>query len=220
MIAVPESVAFYWGDPVNRAAVNVLVGGVDVPADLSLLEAERFELAQLAARRVQVEHWSLLRALWLATWGEAVRAHLPAARLLGYGDQQGFAASVPEPYADPSVRFAWNDPGSSGVFSLPGNRHLFTALWILETEQELQLQFYLLEADGMCTVSSSLDLGSQWGDDGSDRRETAPGLLPFLVDQQGIDVTAAAALVGDAVAALAVALKDRSTASEPSNLRR
>ena len=53
-------------DSLQQSGINVLSGSDEVPPDLGLAEAERFELASLAARRVRVEHWRLLRALWAA----------------------------------------------------------------------------------------------------------------------------------------------------------
>jgi hypothetical protein len=63
-------------------------------------------MANLAAYRVRVDFWRLLRSLWSATWGDAVRSELPAARLLTYGDH----ASVPSNELTPS----WRGLGASG----------------------------------------------------------------------------------------------------------
>ena len=63
MITIPESVAFYWADPTNRAAVNVLAGSTEVPPDLGWEEVEQFELACLSAQRVRVDLWRLLRSI-------------------------------------------------------------------------------------------------------------------------------------------------------------
>ena len=101
MIVVPDSVAFDWRDPVNEAAIDVFGAGTDVPADLSLDEAERFELAALAARRVRVEFWRMLRQLRAVVWDDTVRVAFPDARLLGYGEHAA-AASAWERSADPS----------------------------------------------------------------------------------------------------------------------
>lgn len=206
MIAVPESVTFYWSDPVNRAALHVMGGGTEVPADLSMAEAERFELAALAARRVRVEHWTLLRTLWTATWGEATRAHLPAARLLDYGGHRAFAASKAEPFADPSVAFAWDNAGHCGVLAVPDRGHLFAGLWLIHEASEVQLQFYLLDARESCGLSDGLDLGADWGEDGSGRRETRAGLLPFARTGARIDPTPFATVAHGALSALAKAL--------------
>ena len=206
MIHVPESVAFYWGDPVNRAALHAMGASTEVPGDLSLLEAERFELAALAARRVRVEYWTLLRALWAATWGGTVRAHLPAARLLDYGAHRAFLASAAEPFADPSVAFTWENAGHCGVFTVPGRGHLFTALWLTEEASGVQLQVYLLDADGSCAITDVLDLGPDWGEDGENRRETRAGLLPFSRASADIDPALIAAIADAAVAAIARAL--------------
>ena len=203
MISVPESVAFYWGDPVNRAALNVMGGSTEVLTDLSMAEAERFELAALAARRVRVEYWTLLRALWSATWDDAVRAHLPTAQLLGYGAHRAFMAKADEPTADPSVAYAWDNTGQCGVFSLPDRGHVFTALWLVEEAREVQLQFYLLDTEESCALSDGLDLGPDWGVDELSRRETRVGLLPFTRTEAGIDPASAAAVADKAMAVLA-----------------
>lgn len=202
MIPIPESVAFYWGDPVNRAALHVLAAGTEVPADLSLPEVERFELAALAAQRVRVEYWTLLRALWSASWGEAVRENLPTARLLGYGAHRAFAASAVEPLADPSVAYAWESGGQCGVFEVPGRGQLFTGLWLVENATQLQLRFYHLDPDGSCAVSDGLDLGADWNDDGESRRETRAGLLPVVRSEAGIDAAPCTAAARAAVATL------------------
>lgn len=81
MIAVAPSILFYWGEPTNRAAVNLLAGKTEVPPDLTLDEVERFETATLAARRIKVDLWRLLRSLWTATWDVSVREAFPTARL-------------------------------------------------------------------------------------------------------------------------------------------
>lgn len=204
MIAVPESVAFYWGDPVNTAAVNVLAGSVDVPGDLGLAEAERFELAALASRRVRVDFWRLLRQLWSETWGEAVRTAMPTARLLTYGGHQAYTST--DPYADPSADYAWEARRTSGVFRLSPTRLLFTGLALSERDRELGLQFYVGEGAEDWTASDDLDLGSDWTDDGDHRRTTAPGLLLLDHAQAGIDTERLARLASDAAAAMATVI--------------
>lgn len=199
MIRIPESVAFYWDDPVNRAALNILQDLTEVPADLSLDEAERFELAALAARRVRVDYWLMMRELWAAVWGEAVRAQLPSARLLGYGGHGNFAATAGEVYADPSVAHAWAEAGHCGVFELPGNNHLFTAVWLTEDEREIQLQFYVVDADQSCAISDGLELGADWADDGESRRETRGGCFPLAKGPTGLDHSAASQCASDAI---------------------
>ena len=156
MITIPDSVAFYWGDAVNRAAVNVLAGNTGVPGDLTLAEAGRFELADLAARRVRVEYSGMLRALWSATWDGAVRRHLPSARLLTYGGHLAFADEI-EGLAQPSVDQCWEDRAASGVFDLAGHGRLFTRLALVENEREVELGFYLIDFDQSCAVTDSLD---------------------------------------------------------------
>ena len=199
MILIPDSVAFYWGDAINRAAINVLGGSGEAPTDLSLQELERFELANLAARRVRVEYWRLLRTLWSASWHEAVRSALPAARPLSYGEHRAFALQT-DPLADPSLEAAWTTHATAGVFDLPGQGQLFTRLALVEDEREVMLQFYLAEAHAGFAISDGLDLGPDWGDDGDSRRQTRNGLLP-LVRGEAIDATLLAAKSRDCIQA-------------------
>ena len=205
MIAIPESVAFYWNDPVNRAAVNVLAGGLEVPGDLTLAEAERFERANLAARRVRVEHWVLLRALWSASWERAVQTHFPNARLLTYGEQVGFTTEI-EPLADPSVDNAWQHKAVAGVFDLGRHGRLFTRVGLTRGEREAALQVYLIAADRSCAITDDLDLGPDWTDDGDNRRTTTAGLLPIAKGDGRIDPEPFASLSLAAATALAAAL--------------
>lgn len=205
MIPIPDSVAFYWADEINRTALNVLVGAAEVPLDLTLPEAERFELAHLAARRVRVEHWTLLRALWSATWGEAVRLQYPRARLLTYGEHRGLVDQT-DHLADPSLDLAWTEGAVCGVFALPEGAYLFTWFRLSEDGRDGDLRFYHWNASGSAAVSTALDLGADWTDDGSERRMTHPGLL--LVDRRddSIDPEPFAELARGAVCALAAAL--------------
>lgn len=165
MIQVPVSVAFYWGDAVNRAAINVLAGSTEVPTDLTLAEVERFELASLAARRVRVEYWTMLRALRSATWEVAVRAHFPGAKLLSYGGHRSFVDEV-GPVAEPSVDYVWAQLAVCGVFDLPGRGRLFTRVAFVEGERGGELQFYVWDLSQSAEISNNLDLGSDWGQSG------------------------------------------------------
>ena len=140
MIAIPDSVAYYWRDPVNEAALNVLGDAGEVPGDLSLPEAEQFALATLAARRVRVEFWQLLNSLRVAVWDEAVRAAFSGARLLSYGEHQAVANKV-EQLADPSLDHAWTERAVAGVYRLRDGAHLFTGVRLAERDQVLTLAF-------------------------------------------------------------------------------
>ena len=205
MITIPDSVVFYWGDAVNRAAVNVLAVSTGVPGALTLAEAERFELANLAARRVRVEYWGMLRALWAATWEGAVRRHLPSARLLTYGGHLAFADEI-EALAQPSVDQCWSERAASGVFDVAGHGRLFTRLALVENEREAELGFYLIGSDQSCAVTDGLELTPDWTDDGDSRRVTTPGLLPLDRGEGRLDPQPFAALALGAASALAAAL--------------
>lgn len=205
MIPIPDSVAFYWGDAVNRAAVNVLAGNTEVPGDLTLAEAGRFELAALAARRVRVEYWGMLRALWSASWDEAVRRHLPSARLLTHGGHLAFSRET-EALAHPSVDHGWHERAASGVYDIAGYGRLFTRLALVENEREGELRFYLIDADQSCTITDGMELPHGWSDDGDSRRMTTPGLLPLSRHKGRLDPEPFAALALGAVTALAAAL--------------
>lgn len=202
MIAVPESVAYYWRDPVNEAALNVLGDAAEVPGDLSLDEAEQFALAALAARRVRVEFWRLLHGLRTAVWDEAVRAALPGARLLTYGEHQA-AATGWEHLADPSVDHAWAERAMSGVYRLRDGSHLFTAVRLSERDRELGLQLFHWGVEGTTAVTDDLDLGATWADDGGGRRTTVAGAFPAPRGSDQIDPDPARALAQAALTALA-----------------
>ena len=206
MITLPESVAFYWREPINMAAINVIAPGMDVPSDLTLEEAERYELASLAARRVRVDFWRLLRTLWSATWGEAVRGGLPAARLLTYGEHRAFADEI-EIWANPSIEHAWGRRATCGVYDVRGHGRLFTSLGLTERDREIELKFYLYDADGSCGITDDLDLGPDWSDDGESRRVTSPGLVPITGRDLAINPVQTTALAQAAVASLSTALR-------------
>lgn len=201
MITIPESVAYYWRDPINMAAVNVLAVAVEVPGDLALSEAERFELATLAARRVRVEFWRLLRQLWSATWLEAVRAVFPSAQLLTYGEHQAFTTD-----SNPSMDYAWRERMTAGVFDLRNGKRLFTSLVLENGDCEIGLEFYMVDKDGMFVTSDNLNLGADWEDDGQQRRITSLGRLPLLHREGEVDPEPIAKLASGAIANLAAAL--------------
>jgi hypothetical protein len=203
VITIPESIAFYWGDAANRAAVDVLVGGSEVPLDLTLEEAERFQMACLAAQRVQVDFWRLLRSVWSGTWGEAVRSELPSARLLTYG---GHANGADHDYT-PSVDVAWDDCITYGVFDLPRKGKLVTHAFIQENDRELCLGFYFLDGEGDWSLSTGLDLGPDWTIDEDDWRITRPGLVHLTGNAGEMDLGQLRELSRSAVRALASALR-------------
>ena len=205
MISIPDSVAFYRGDAINRAAIDVLGGHLAAPGDLTLAEAERFERANLAARRVRIDYAGLLRALWSASWEPAVRAHFPAAKLLSYAGHSAFSNEI-ETLADPSVDHAWQQKAVAGVFELGGFGRLFTRVGLTNGEREGELQFYLYGPDQSCAITDALDLGPDWGDDGDNRRVTRAGRAVFAHEGRELDPAALATLALGAVAALAAAL--------------
>lgn len=206
MIAIPESVRFYWHDAVNRAALNVLAGSGEVPPELSWSESERFELAYLAARRVRIEYRGLLRALWSASWETAIRTHLPPAKLLTFGGHRDFALEV-DPYATVTVEDVWEERAVSGVFTLSDGSRLFTRLALKENETAVELSFYHYDAAGSTAVSDGLDLGPDWTDDGEDRRTTVAGALPIDVSGSSIDPAPMAELSQRAVKALVLVIR-------------
>ena len=200
MIAIPESLTFYWGDPTNRAAINLLAGRTEMPLDLSLDEVEHFELASLAAQRVRVDFWRLLRSIWSATWDGPVRAAFPSARLLSYGEHR----SYPYDEADPSVNSTWDTRQLHGIFALPGHGHLGTCVWFPDKRNECELEtgFYLADANGDCTISNDLEIGPEWTDYGNGWRVTGPRVLRLAESSAEIDPKPLAVLSQGALASL------------------
>lgn len=205
MIAVPDSVAYYWRDPVNEAALNVLGDAGEVPGNLTLDEAEQFALAALAARRVRVEFWRLLNGLRKAVWDEAVRAAFPGARLLSYGEHQAITNKV-EQFADPSIDHAWAERAMAGVYRLRDGAHLFTGLRLSERDRVLSLELYHWSTDETTALTDELDLGPDWADDGEGRRTTIAGLFATPRGSEGIDPGPSEAIAQAAVTAVANAL--------------
>jgi len=204
VIPVPESVSYYWADPINMAAVDVLSKSLVVPADLGLDEAERFELAGLAADRVRVDFSRFLRRLWSATWGVAVQEALPAARLITYGGHQSFMAI--DPLADPSMGHTWTSRGAPGVFMLSDRAQVFTRLAFLERNREVGFQFYFVDVDENYSISDNLELGGEWSDDGAHCRVTKPGLFVLSHRDQEIDIEPLVAVARRAAMSLAAVL--------------
>ncbi|MBC6718665.1 hypothetical protein H9Q09_21000 [Aurantimonas sp. DM33-3] len=200
MIVIPESVAFYWSEASNRAAVNVLTTDGAVPPDLSLEEVEQFELAVLAARRVRVDFWRLLRQIWTATWNAAVEAELSSARLLNFG---GHSDYTHEESVVPSVDNAWTKRATYGVFDLPSGNQLVTCIQLKERDQELELWFYVVDSDGDTSATDGLDLGADWEDDGEGRRTTRAGALKLIGAGGTVDAEAIVSFSRMAIATLA-----------------
>ena len=160
MITIPESVAFYWADPTNKTAVNVLADRTDIPPDLTLEEAERFEVALLAAQRVRVDLWRLLRSVWSATWGATTLTEFPTARLLTYGGHSDYLGID----YTPSVKRAWEEGLRYGIFDLPGRGGLVTFIQLTSSHQELEVGFCFANQKGNWTVADQLALGPAWAD--------------------------------------------------------
>lgn len=162
MIPVPESVTYYWAEPTNQAAVNLLVDRTEIPPDLELEEVEQFEVASLAAQRVRLDFWRLLRQLWSATWGEAVRTALPEARLLNFEAHRDFQTDA----ITPSIEEAWAERATFGLFEVSGQGKLVTRLMFADKRcRELVLSFYFINTDGEWTISDALELGPDWSND-------------------------------------------------------
>ena len=202
MISIPESVAFYWADPTNKAAVNVLSNGTDVPPDLTLEEAERFEVASLAAQRIRVDLWRLLRSTWSATWESAARSEFPTARLLTYGEHSNSAG---DDYT-PSVKRAWDDRMRHGIFHLPGLGRLVTFIQLVGNDQSLEVGFGFADQNGTWTVGDVVELGPEWTTDAEGWRVAGSGHIRMAGGDAGIDLTSLATLCRSALAALKAAL--------------
>ena len=200
MITVPDGVTFYFADPTHRAAIDLLVQRGDVPADLGLDEVEQFETAALAAQRVRLDFWRLLRQLWSATWPEAVRSAFPHASMQTYGQHQTFEINE----VVPSVAKAWDDGSTFGIFTLPQGR-LVTRFGFQDAAwRQPQLGFYLLDSAGDWATSAQLDLAGWSVDDGW--QVTVDASVGFAADGSTVDPTPLKALSQAAMAALANAL--------------
>lgn len=202
MISVPESLAFYWVDATNRAAVNVPANPTDIPPDLTLDEAERFEVALLAAERVRVDLWRLLGSLWSATWEAAARAEFPAARLLTYG---GHSDPVNGDFT-PSVKRAWDEGLRYGVLELPGRGRLVTFIELTKDHQDAVVGFSFVDQKGHWTIGDEVELGPEWANDDNGWRVAGSGHVRVAGGGTEIDPSSLAALCRSALATLKAAL--------------
>ena len=207
MISIPESVGFYWADPTNKAAVNVLADHLPadrtgIPPDLTLEEAERFEVASLAAQRIRVDLWRLLGSIWSATWATSVLSEFPAARLLTYRGHSEYLGGN----WIPSVKRAWDDGTRYGIFDLPGRGHLVTFVRLTGNDQSLELGFSLADPNEDWSVSDEVDLGTAWTTDDEGWRVAGSGHIRMAGGGVEIDPSSLAALCQSALAALKSAL--------------
>ena len=171
-----------------------------MPADLGLDEVEQFETAALAAQRVRLDFWRLLRQLWSATWPAAVRSAFPYASMQTYGQHQAFEIED----VVPSVDKAGNDGSTYGIFTLPKGR-LITRFGFQDAAwRQPRLGFYLLDSAGNWATSAQLDLAGWSVDDGW--QVTVDASVSFAADGSTMDPTPLMALSHAAMTALAEAV--------------
>ena len=156
MIQAPEGAVFYFADAADQAAVRLMADVDELPPDLDFKELESFEASRLAAERVKLDLWRLLRAVWSASWGEAL-ASLPDVRpftlaehddCLGDGDDYS-----------PTVEVAWEDRWSGWGYHW-NDGALLTGVRIDETGR-LSLIVYAADAKGR-TDARLAELADGW----------------------------------------------------------
>lgn len=164
MIETPDSLRFFWGARGDNAAIALLAGNAELPGDLTWEELPCFAAGQAGAERVKADLWRFLYDAWQATWGEALKAVFPAARL-----------GVVNEYEDepPSVARVWENRSLNNWAEIGEGRWLQTLVWVDgDYPAALKLGFFIheAEADG--------DFGDAWSepDDGGLWRNTLDGV--------------------------------------------
>lgn len=196
MIEIPESVIFYLSAPANRVAVNLMAQSGTIPGELALDELEQFEVARLAAQRVQLDLWRMLRAVWAGTWGVAVRAALPAATLRPFGEHEEY--DIP-----PTIEEAWDEHQTYGGYTLASGHGLITGVRRADRDRRLHLIWYVLSPDG--EVDRTIEFGPPWTWDG-DWNIAESIWASIVAGSSSVDETALRELAEDAAGKIAAAI--------------
>lgn len=175
MIETPDSLRFFWGARGDNAAIALLAGNAELPGDLTWEELPRFAAGQAGAERVKADLWRFLYDAWQATWGEALKAAFPAARL-----------GVVNEYEDepPSVARVWENRGLNNWAEIGEGRWLQTSVWVDgDYPAALKLGFYLSDDERR-------HFADAWSepDDGDPWRNTRDGVT--LPGDGPLDLTA------------------------------
>ena len=143
MIQAPEGAVFYFADAADQAAVRLMADVDELPPDLDFKELESFEASRLAAERVKVDLWRLLRSVWSASWGEALASlvHARPFTLAEHDDCLGDGDDY-----SPTVETAWEDRWSGWGYHW-NDGALLTGVRIDEAGR-LSLIVYAVDAKG------------------------------------------------------------------------
>ena len=156
MIQAPEGAVFYFADAADQAVVRLMADVDELPPDLDFKELESFEAARLAAPRVKVDLWRLLRGVWSATWGDALASviHARPFTLAEHDDCLGDSENY-----SPTVETAWEDRWSGWGYHWNGGVRL-TGVRI-DDSGRLSLIVYAANAKGR-TDARLDELGEGW----------------------------------------------------------
>ena len=156
MIQAPEGAVFYFADAADQAAVRLMADVDELPPDLDFRELESFATARLAAERVKLDLWRLLRSVWSATWGEAL-ASLTHARPFTLAEHDDCLGDG-EDYS-PTVETAWDERWSGWGYHW-NNGALLTGVKI---DDGGRLSLIVYAADVRGRTDHRLDeLGEAW----------------------------------------------------------
>lgn len=199
MIVVPEGVTYYLADPANRTAIDLVAASDGPPDDLTWDEIKSYYLARLSAERVRTETWLLLFDLWAATWGAAFAEQGWRVKAPRWGDYHVTAR--------PSLANACEGGFVHHLTLLPDGAGRLVTSAVLDNAGEVQLSFYVQDANGSYNLSNSLELSADWlPDPEDDERWTRPGLARVEAGAGQIDTTRLTTLAGEAIAAVRQAI--------------
>jgi hypothetical protein len=159
MVETPEGAAYYFADAADQAAVRLVADAEEIPPDLDFDELETFETARVAAERVRLDLWKMLRGAWSATWGEALASFVHA-RPFTLGEHEDCLGDGDD--YSPTVETAW-DVGWSG-WGYHWNRGVLLTGVRLDEVGRLSLIVYAADAKGR-TDPRLDELGGAWARD-------------------------------------------------------
>lgn len=193
-LACPPGVQLYVSDMAHARAVKELwEASAKVPRDLPVSAWPDYGRAWLTAQTVKVDLLLFLHELWMRTWGEAFRKHVPGCRFLAEGELVGKAVD-PEVILD---AFEWtiygddvSDHALFVVIEMPDGSVIETTVFLDD-----QLRAGLWFGNGARTLQRP---GASWTVY-EDTGFTASALAP--VTPEGIDIASMIQRADEAVAA-------------------
>lgn len=174
-LSLPASLTFYTSSRANRNALDLIIRRPDLPSDLRWDEILAFHDAASAARRVQLDYFTLLYKAWEATWGVAKNQLLPSAA-------QPTISQLLDGMA-PTVEGTWSAAYILNRIDLPHGCAMWSGVDCVDLN-ELNLFFYVDRGGDDYSLSDNLPLSADSQPvDAEHYRTTVPGLCPLKTEK-------------------------------------